>query len=208
MAVFKSLQKRLDRQKILKKTAELKDRNITIISNNCAGGFIYKDLNLVFNSPTIGLFFYSPDYIKFLKELDYYLAKELSFTDKSKYKGEFAYPIGLLDEIEIHFVHYKDETHARTKWDLRKTRILKDRLFILGAEVMECTPEIIREFDELPYKNKLFFSQHAYPQFGSTVQLKEYENCEFEDYMRWRGWNMYVDLIKWFNGDANYRIKG
>jgi uncharacterized protein (DUF1919 family) len=191
---------------IRKAAQSLQDRNITIISNNCAGSFIYKDMRLCFNSPTIGLFFYSPDYIKFLKNLDYYLEMELSFTNQSKYEGSFPYPIGVLDDIEIHFVHYKDQTHARTKWNMRKKRILRDKLFIIGAEVKECTPEIIREFDELPFENKIFFTQTPHPLIHSAVHLKRYENIEFESYLRWRGWVEYVDLVKWFNGETNYRI--
>lgn len=42
------------RKKLLKK-------NITIISNNCTGGFVYHDLGLRFNSPTINLAFGSDE---------------------------------------------------------------------------------------------------------------------------------------------------
>ncbi|MBV5343054.1 DUF1919 domain-containing protein, partial [bacterium] len=43
-----------------------KNLDFTIISNNCWGGGIYEDLNLKYNSPTVGLFFYAPCYIEFL----------------------------------------------------------------------------------------------------------------------------------------------
>ncbi|EHH1935591.1 DUF1919 domain-containing protein, partial [Vibrio parahaemolyticus] len=34
--------------------SRVEDKNFTIISQNCIGGSIYKDLSLPFNTPTIG----------------------------------------------------------------------------------------------------------------------------------------------------------
>ena len=56
---------------------KLKNKNPSIISSNCNGGFIYHDLNLKFFSPTINLFFYPKDYIKFIANLEYYSKCEL-----------------------------------------------------------------------------------------------------------------------------------
>ena len=52
-------------------------KNITIISNNCYSGITYEYLGLKFNSPTIGLYFFAEEYIKFLKNLKRYLTIEL-----------------------------------------------------------------------------------------------------------------------------------
>ena len=46
----------------------LKNKTVTILSNNCWGTFMYKYCNLEFNSPFIGLFVFAPDYIKLLEE--------------------------------------------------------------------------------------------------------------------------------------------
>ena len=43
------------------------DSNTTVISNNCFAGRIYNDLGLPYNSPTVGLYFFYPDYIVFLQ---------------------------------------------------------------------------------------------------------------------------------------------
>ena len=45
----------------------------TIISNNCWGGEVYECYNLIKQSPTIGLYFMASDYIKFIKNIHYYL---------------------------------------------------------------------------------------------------------------------------------------
>lgn len=48
---------------------KLLGKDFTIISNNCWGGMIYESYNLPKNSPTVGLFFFAEDYIRFLKDL-------------------------------------------------------------------------------------------------------------------------------------------
>ncbi len=51
----------------------LKNKNFTVLSNNCVGGVILHELGERFNSPTVNLFFKAEDYLKFLENLDYYL---------------------------------------------------------------------------------------------------------------------------------------
>ena len=43
---------------------KLKNNDFTIISSECAGGVIYHDLGLRFDSPTINLWFKPDDYLK------------------------------------------------------------------------------------------------------------------------------------------------
>ena len=98
-----SVTKRID--KIL-----YRKNNFVVVSNNCWGAEIYKRLDLEYNTPFVGLFFYGPDYIKLLENFDYYMNKELSFVNESKWsKKTILFPIGKLDDIEIHFMHYKNE---------------------------------------------------------------------------------------------------
>ena len=44
----------------------LNNVDFTIISNNCWGGICYEYFNMLKNSPTVGLYFYPDDYIKFI----------------------------------------------------------------------------------------------------------------------------------------------
>lgn len=61
-----------------------------------------------------------------LKNIKYYLSGDISlqFVKESKYLEDFdnRYPIALLDDVELHFLHYADETEARQKWDRRIQR--------------------------------------------------------------------------------------
>lgn len=99
----------------------VRNKNFTIISNNCWGATIYQELNLHYLTPFVGLYLNAPCYIKLLKKLAYYLKLPLTFTETSRYeiynekkrKGEWSYPVGLLDgDIEIHFFHYNSQEEA------------------------------------------------------------------------------------------------
>jgi uncharacterized protein (DUF1919 family) len=111
---------------------------------------------LAYKTPTVGLFFFSDCYIKFLQDLKGNLNKELRFINVSKYeKGNQLrtssyYPIGVIgNEIEIHFLHYKTEDEAREKWDRRKSRVDFDNLFISFTDNEPFTNEQLLTFDNL-----------------------------------------------------------
>ena len=55
------------------KQKKLKNKNFSIISNNCFGGIIYRNNHLLYNSPTCGLFFMAPEYIKFIYNIRKYI---------------------------------------------------------------------------------------------------------------------------------------
>lgn len=186
----------------------LRNKKITIISDNCWGGFVYKALNLKFNTPFIGLFIFSEDYIDLLKNFDNIIYSKLEFIDanKSKYKNQLIdngtfgkYPIGILSKrVEIHFLHYKNEEEAREKWEKRVKRIDKDNLLIKFCDRDCCTTNLIEEFDRLSYKNKICFTAQNYPKLRSTIFLKE---CSQEECVsnEWEIYDKYIDIIKILN---------
>lgn len=138
------------------------NRQFVIVSNNCWGAEIYKTLGSQYNTPFVGLFIYGPDYLKLLKKLDFYLSLKLSFTKKSKWINPTPeYPIGQLNDIEIHFVHYEDENHARLKWELRLSRMQKvkskDDFYFKICDRDQASFDIIKKFHKLPFKNKISF---------------------------------------------------
>lgn len=51
----------------------LRNRDFSLISNNCIAGIIYHDLGLPFRTPTINLFFENDDFFRFADNLEYYL---------------------------------------------------------------------------------------------------------------------------------------
>jgi len=188
---------------------KLKNKDFTIISNNCWGGGVYEDLNLPYNSPFVGLFIMAPDYIKLLKDLRTYMSMTLTFTDISKYKRinqersqqHGLYPIGVLNDIEIYFMHYKSKEEAFEKWERRKARMNWDNLFIKLCDNDFSTHDLAKEFDKLPYKNKVFFSVKNYNDVKSLVWFDKYKNedgvGDLYSY-KWR-YRKYFYVVKWLN---------
>lgn len=157
---------------------ELYNRDFTIISNNCWAGFIYQRYNLKYQTPFLGLFIPAPDYVEFLENFDYYMQQKFTFINKldSKYYSlikcvkERNYPIVLLDnKVEIHFLHYKTKDEVIKKWNDRKLRINQNNMLVKFSEIDCCTPELIKKFDKLSFKNKICFTVNKYPDLKSVI---------------------------------------
>lgn len=148
------------RNKMYKSISLLKRRKIdasnfkdfTIISQNCLGGIIYHRLGMKFLSPTINLYFESEGFLKFCENLEYYLDQEL------KLKELKTYPVCLLDDITIHFLHYHTFEEAKQKWNQRKQRINKKNMFIIYTDNDGYKEEYLNRFLNLKYKNKIMYS--------------------------------------------------
>lgn len=191
------------RKKINQKNINrLRNNTPSLISSNCNGAFILHDLNLQFRSPFVNLWMWPEDYIRFLRNMEYYLACELTFIDEN----DVSYPVGRLEDIKIYFQHYQSEQEAKAKWDERRKRIDLENLFILFSDRDGCTYEDLKEFDSLPYKNKVVFTNKQYPDIASAFYIKGYESktcvgaC-YEYVNKFSGKRIYdqFDYVAWFN---------
>ena len=135
----------------------IRRRDFTIISNNCWAGRCYQYLDMPYLSPTVGLYFFAEDYLKFVSDLKYYLSLELQFIDpeKSKYfevlkeRKHLDVPIATLDNVEIVFLHYKSKEEAREKWERRKKRVNYKNIILKFSKMNLCTEEHLEAFDKL-----------------------------------------------------------
>lgn len=168
------------------KNKMIKDKNITIISNNCWGGIFYRNHNLRYLSPTLGMFFIGDEYIKFIYNMKKYInSSNLEFIDiseskycdylrKIKYKGF----VGKIEDCEICFLHYKNQNEAKEKWNRRKARINWNNILYKFNDQNLCTYENLKAFNNFKADKKLCFTAKHYEEF-ETVQLKKYEKYEF-----------------------------
>lgn len=186
--------------------------SFTIISNNCWAGHVYRYFNVPYQTPTIGLFFYSDDYVKFVKNLTYYLSLDLNFIklEDSKWKDDLIahnntyFPIGKLDDVEVMFLHYKTEAEAKDKWTRRVARINWDNIFFKMSEQNLCSLRDLKEFDSLPTSRKFCFTTRDY-NLESQVIFKEYlgQGSVRLDTTLFR---KYIDLSA-FLTDKNFKLK-
>ena len=150
-----------------KDIALLKDKEFVLISDNCWGGSVYQWLKRPYNSPFISIGFYGDDYIKLLSNFDYYMNLPLEFVKESRYNyRELTYPLAKLDDIELHFTHYKTEEEAKTKWVRRTKRMFettdRDKYIFKMCDAWYASKENFKEFHALPLKNKISFGIESY----------------------------------------------
>lgn len=153
------------------KRRRLKNKDFSILSDNCNSGIILHDLGQRFNSPTVNLYFESADFIKFLKNPQKYLNADPIQTESDK-----PFPVGKIDDITVFFMHYPDFNNAREQWKKRSARVNFDNLFVMMTDKNGCTYEQIADFDSLPYAHKAIFTHKPYPEFKSACCIKGFEN--------------------------------
>lgn len=171
-----SLKRKLKKVPGFFKRLKLKNRNFSIISNNCWGGMVYDNFDLPYYSPTIGLFFMSDDYIKFLRNIRYYLKGKLNqvswrdtpfseflYMNKDQYKKSLGKSLDdliicKLYDIYIVFLHYDSFDEACQKWYRRSKRVNFDNLVVKFNDQNNFSKDNFESFDALPYTNKIFYT--------------------------------------------------
>lgn len=161
--------------KTIKRTrALLKNKDFSVISQNCIGGVFYHDMQLEFLSPTIDLYFEAPDFVRFVQKLRYYLDLELEM-----HWGE-EYPVGILGDISVHFMHYGSCTEAAQAWKRRKKRINFDRIIALATDMEGFSDEVYEEWKKISYPKVLFTSKKRdlqnvvyFPQYNSADHVPD-----------------------------------
>lgn len=181
----------------------LKNRQPTILASNCIGTFMYYDMKLKFNSPTINLSFEMNDYVRFLENLQWYLEQPVVPCEDNR----FDYPCGMIGDVEIRFNHFKTFEEAAAKWNERKQRIDWNNLFVIGIDGDDCTYESLQRFDSLPYVNKVIFTHKPYPEFASAHYLPGFEDqggigrtTDFNDQFLIRRYMDQFDYVSFLNG--------
>lgn len=182
----------------------LTNHSMSVIASNCNGAFILHDLNEQFRSPFVNLYLEPADFVKYLQNMTAYNQMELGFISTDK-----PYPVGKLADITLHFMHYHSEQEAREKWQERLKRLNLDNLFIMMTDRDGCTEQDLKNFDRLPFENKVVFTHKPYPEIRSSIYIKGFENQnQVGDLFEFSGWNGkkyydQFDYVAWFNSQSN-----
>lgn len=136
-----------------------------------SGGVFLHDAGRQFTSPTVNLAFDGEEFIRFTENLEHYLYSDFVF----KTQNYVRYPVADLDDIEVRFVHYKDNEECINSWRKRTERIDWDHLFIIATDADGLNrPELFKRFDSLPYKKILFTAQNL-PQYEWAITVPQFE---------------------------------
>ena len=159
------------RVEIIKQNVSAND--ITIISQNCIGGIVYHDLELQFCSPTINLFFKQPDFIKYVQNLKHYSEAELQMM------WDEEYPVGILDDIRIDFMHYDNCREAKAAWERRSHRIIWDRILVLSTDRDDFNEDVFAEWKSVIYPKVLFTAQEQFAEDPDSVFFPEFSSTGY-----------------------------
>lgn len=211
---IKSIRLRINKIGCKRRCKKLKIKNPTIISNNCYAGIISQYLGIRYYTPTIGLYFFAEDYIRFLSNFEYYIKQPLKIinTKESKHYSEMIEKkhenaiVGTLDDVEIVFLHYHNENEIKDKWNKRIKRINYDCIIFKFCDQNSCTDKLIEEFDKLPFENKICFTSKAYKGLKSVVYIKSDKNKNEvqRDYYKS---HRYFNIIKYINQIYEKKVK-
>ncbi len=120
------------------RSCKLKTTDFSIICNNCWGGLVYSYFGLPYKSPTIGLVIPPSDFNRFCSDVKRYSTIPLKqlfleesnnkdlFTELEKIHGKLVY--GIVDDVEICFLHYGTFDEANEKWQRRFKRVNFNKL--------------------------------------------------------------------------------
>mgnify|MGYP003434173936 FL=1 len=187
----------------------LKNKNFSLMANNCLGAIFMHDIQQPFLTPMVNAGIVPSDFVKFLNDLDYYLSVDVKISQEES--GD-TWQFGYIDDIRILFMHFKYYDEPRVKWMERRNRINRDNMFIIMTERDDCTYEDLVAFDHLPYKNKVVFTVREYPEIKSAFHLKGCIDPKTGqlgyayEYPHWWSLSRYMeqfDLIKWFNDSSH-----
>jgi len=158
----------------------LKKSRLSIISNNCWGGIVYRTLGLECLSPFKNLAVWDEDYIKLLKRLEYYMGCEPHFdTMNVDIHSKKEYPVLLLDDVRIQCNHDTEPDTAISNWLRRRDKINWGNLLV---EMYTEDIRIEEQFLDLKqYNKKICFVTHASQKrdtFTLNFSLKQNELWE------------------------------
>ena len=183
----------------------MKNDNFTILAPTCIAGVIYHELGMQFKSPTINLWMYDKDFLRFVHNLREYLSYDLRFV-----QGIDKTPTAYCGDVLIHFNHYKTEDEARQKWEERKKRVNYDNLFIIMADQPDggvITHEDMLSLKDINCRGKVVFTVKEYDDMDYLVHLpkdpvKDCVNMYMFDkspvLARYR-WERVWDYVSWLN---------
>ncbi len=136
---------------------------VTILSDDCWGGYVYNRLKMPFSSPLINIFWDKDEYSEFIQDPMFYLGTELKLFHEGNLKAGLA-PVGQLGDgeriVKLMLIHNTSFAEAKEQWDRRMKRVNTKNLFVkMGFETIgQNWEKWLHIFSDVPYKKILFCS--------------------------------------------------
>ncbi len=132
----------------------LREKNISVISNNCWGGIACRALGLECRGPFRNLFLRDEDYLRCINDLNTYCTMTPTYKrDEIDPNSDKQYPVLGINDIEIHCNHADSVEEAIEEWNRRCKKINYEELFF---EMYTVDRKVAEAFSVLPF-NKICF---------------------------------------------------
>lgn len=185
----------------------LKNKDITVISNNCSDKLIYEAIGIPpkNRSPFSNNAMNHEDYLKLVKNVQYYIEQELEL-DSYEYKGitidkSDVYPVGRLGDIKIHFAHSSEWEKIKGIWEKRKNNIYLDSMFWIFSDYRRpILYPVAKEFSQLNVNKCIQLSECMYYLPGVNYATEKNGTFLDEDSII-EDW---FDLLGWLNGEYTF----
>lgn len=86
------------------------------------------------------------------------------------------YPIGKLDDISIHFMHYDNCTEAENCWNKRKERVNLNKIVVVSTDMEGFDDAVFEQWNRIEYPKVLFTAHEKYSYEKGQVYFPEYIN--------------------------------
>jgi uncharacterized protein (DUF1919 family) len=136
---------------------QLLPKSFCIISDDCWGGQLYRQLRLQYATPTAGLWIEPKEYLDFLNNMLQRKKHSLEFLPSDK-----GYPLATCLGSTLHFMHYSSEEEARDKFTRRFDRINWNRILVkIDFGKPGYTTEDIERWNNIRLANSIAFYSSA-----------------------------------------------
>ena len=85
---------------------------------------------------------------------------------------------GVLDDIEIYFLHYHTNEDALTKWNERKNRINMDKIFVIQTDRDGFDDNSLEEFKKIKYNKALITRNPNWENEEFVIYLSKHKDKE------------------------------
>lgn len=189
---------------------------VTIISDDCWGGYVYHYLGLEFSSPLINTAWDKTEFSKFIQDPLFYLQTELTMVQEGDLRRGI-WPIGRLGtakkNVQIQFVHNVDFMEAEQQWIRRKKRMNQNNILVkMGFDISDQNAKTyIDAFENCKFRKVLFYNGDE--DIEEKCKSKRFiwhetkgtrvEHFSYSDYMR-ANYMLIIDILKLLAGEGNY----
>ncbi len=182
---------------------------ISILSNLCWGGIAAHTLGIECCSPTKDLWISESEFLKLLKNLNFYLSLDPVFVGWAEADGRFdaaRYPLLAIGDIVLHCNHDTDPEKAYEKWQRRKTKINYENLI---AVLITENPELEKQFYQLDNITKKYCLVPWKSSYRHSILVERVDGIQWTETAVGTAYpGGYLDLAAMMYGHDNVIVKG